>query len=91
MALVLGDGDREDAESAVSAARRVHWSVGGKRVSKTLDLEVGQTASRTMTVTASHVEAYAEMTGDYNPLHFDAVLEGETWCYRFLVGEGDAR
>ena len=31
----------------------------------------GQKASRTMTVTAEHVRAYAEMTGDYNPLHFD--------------------
>jgi len=43
-----------------------------------LDLEVGQTASRTMTVTDGHVRAYAEMTGDYNPLHFDEDFAAKT-------------
>ena len=37
-----------------------------------MKLTVGQTASRSLTLTAEHVAKYAEMTGDYNPLHFDA-------------------
>ena len=42
-----------------------------------MDLTVGQKASRSLTLTAEHVEKYAEITGDYNPLHFDeAFAEG---------------
>jgi len=52
-----------------------------------LDLEVGQTASRTMTVTAAHVQSYAEITGDYNPLHFDADFAAKTRFGR-LVAQG---
>lgn len=37
-----------------------------------MTLSVGQKASRSLTLTAEHVAKYAEMTGDYNPLHFDA-------------------
>jgi acyl dehydratase len=36
-----------------------------------MDVTVGQKASRSLTLTAEHVEKYAEITGDYNPLHFD--------------------
>lgn len=32
---------------------------------------VGQRATRTATLTVGHVERYAEITGDRNPLHFD--------------------
>ena len=32
---------------------------------------VGQKASRSLTLTQRHVETFAELTGDYNPLHFD--------------------
>ncbi len=35
-------------------------------------MTVGQTASRSLTLTAEPVTKYAEMTGDDNPLHFDA-------------------
>jgi acyl dehydratase len=35
-----------------------------------VDLEVGQKAQREMAVTAAMVKSYAEITGDYNPLHF---------------------
>lgn len=48
---------------------------------------VGQTASRTMTVTADHVRAYAEITGDYNPLHFDQAFASRTKFGR-LVAQG---
>ena len=34
--------------------------------------QVGQTARRALTLTAEHVETFARLTGDYNPLHFDA-------------------
>ena len=33
---------------------------------------VGQTAQRYLTLTEQHVRTFAELTGDYNPLHFDA-------------------
>ncbi|MDX1614389.1 MAG: MaoC family dehydratase [Candidatus Promineifilaceae bacterium] len=36
-----------------------------------MDLTVGQQARRSMTITTEHVQAYAEITGDRNPLHFD--------------------
>src|SRR5215467_3953232 len=32
---------------------------------------VGQTAQRSLTLTANHVRSFAKLTGDYNPLHFD--------------------
>ena len=48
---------------------------------------VGQKASRTMTVTADHVRAYAEITGDYNPLHFDEAFASRTKFGR-LVAQG---
>lgn len=36
-----------------------------------MNLTVGQKASRNLTLTAEHVEGYARLTGDRNPLHFD--------------------
>jgi len=36
-----------------------------------MDIQVGQTATRSLTLTQKHVDMYAEMTGDHNPLHFD--------------------
>ena len=50
-------------------------------------LEVGQKASRTMVVTSAHVRAYAEITGDYNPLHFDEAFAAGTKFGR-LVAQG---
>lgn len=43
-----------------------------------LDLEVGQTASRSLKVTPEKVRQYAEITGDHNPLHFDPEFAGRT-------------
>jgi acyl dehydratase len=40
--------------------------------------EVGQTARRSLTVTREHVDAFARLTGDYNPLHFDADFAART-------------
>ena len=43
-----------------------------------LGLRVGQSAVRTKTVTEADLRAYAEITGDYNPLHFDDAFAGRT-------------
>jgi acyl dehydratase len=37
-------------------------------------MDVGQTARRTRTVTARDIELFTEITGDRNPLHYDADL-----------------
>lgn len=34
--------------------------------------EVGDTAKRSIRITDEHIEAFAKLTGDRNPLHFDA-------------------
>ena len=43
-----------------------------------LDLTEGQSASRSVRVTEEHVRMYAQMTGDYNPLHFDQAFAERT-------------
>ncbi len=52
-----------------------------------MTLQVGQRARRSQTVTARDVELYAEITGDRNPLHFDADFAGRTRFGR-LVAQG---
>jgi acyl dehydratase len=52
-----------------------------------LGLQVGQRACRTQTVTAREVELYAQITGDRNPLHFDADFAARTRFGR-LVAQG---
>ena len=53
-----------------------------------MDLIVGQRASRSITLTADHVRAYAEMTGDYNPLHFDEEFTSKTKFGKLVVQGG---
>jgi acyl dehydratase len=48
---------------------------------------VGQKAERSLTVTESHVRTFAELTGDYNPLHFDADFAART-RFKGLVVQG---
>lgn len=43
-----------------------------------MDLYVGQKATRTATLTEEHVQKYAEISGDYNPLHFDVGFAAQT-------------
>jgi acyl dehydratase len=52
-----------------------------------MNVTVGQRASRSLTVTAEQVKAYAEITGDYNPLHFDEAFASRTKFGR-LVAQG---
>ena len=49
---------------------------------------VGQTARRSATFTAEHVETYARLTGDRNPLHFDEAFTAGTRFGRLLVQGG---
>ncbi len=51
-------------------------------------LTVGQQATRELTVTAEMVKAYAEITGDYNPLHFDPDFVARTRFERPLAQGG---
>jgi acyl dehydratase len=52
-----------------------------------MNIRVGQKARRSKTVTARDVELYAEITGDRNPLHFDAAFAAGTRFGR-LVAQG---
>jgi acyl dehydratase len=56
-------------------------------VSAGLGVSVGQKASRAMKVTPEHVRLYGEITGDHNPLHFDADFAARTRFGR-LVAQG---
>jgi len=52
------------------------------------NLSVGQKATRSITLTAEHVKAYAEMTGDHNPLHFDEDFASKTKFQKLVVQGG---
>jgi hypothetical protein len=43
-----------------------------------MSVTLGQRASRSLTLTAEHVLKYAEISGDHNPLHFDAAVAART-------------
>ena len=43
-----------------------------------MPIQVGQTARRSLTLTREHVDTFARLTGDYNPLHFDAEFASRT-------------
>ena len=53
-----------------------------------MSLKVGQRASRSLTLTTEHVSKFAEMSGDRNPLHFDAAFAARTKFGRLVVQGG---
>ena len=53
-----------------------------------MDITIGQQASRTLMLTAEHVKTFAELTGDYNPLHFDEQFAAGTKFGRLVVQGG---
>jgi len=53
-----------------------------------MPVTVGQHASRSLTLTSQHVRAYADMSGDYNPLHFDEAFAAGTKFGRLVVQGG---
>jgi 3-hydroxybutyryl-CoA dehydratase len=42
------------------------------------DIEVGRTAERTHVVTAEDIDRFAEVSGDFNPLHMDEAYAAQT-------------
>ena len=50
-------------------------------------MNVGQTASRELTVTSDTVRSFAELTGDFNPLHFDEAFANGT-RFKGLIAQG---
>jgi acyl dehydratase len=50
--------------------------------------QIGQTATRSLTLTAEHVRLYAEISGDRNPLHFDEAFAAGTKFGRLVVQGG---
>jgi len=50
--------------------------------------EVGATATWTRTFTAADVEAFAQISGDRNPVHFNAEFAGRTRLGRLVVQGG---
>lgn len=53
-----------------------------------MSIEKGQKASRSITLTQQHVRTFAELSGDYNPLHFDEEFAAGTKFGRLVVQGG---
>ena len=53
-----------------------------------MNIHVGQKANRSIALTAEHVRRYAELTGDFNPLHFDESFAAGTKFRRPVVQGG---
>ncbi|MFQ5649317.1 MAG: MaoC family dehydratase [bacterium] len=53
-----------------------------------MNLQVGQKATRSLTLTREHVEKYYEITGDRNPLHFDETFASKTKFKKLVVQGG---
>lgn len=53
-----------------------------------MNVVVDQRAERSLTLTAAHVKTFAELTGDYNPLHFDEAFVSKTKFGRLVVQGG---
>lgn len=53
-----------------------------------MTMHAGQTATRSLTLTEDHVRKFAEISGDYNPLHFDSAFAAATKFGRLVVQGG---
>ena len=53
-----------------------------------MKVAVGRKARRGLTLTAEHVATYAQLTGDYNPLHFDPEFVARTKFGKLVVQGG---
>ena len=51
-------------------------------ISKYEDIQIGQTANLTHTITAEDVDLFGKLSGDYNPVHFD-----DDWAKKTIFGE----
>lgn len=52
------------------------------------EINVGQKATRSLQLTKNHVDKFAELSGDYNPLHFDEDFASKTKFGRLVVQGG---
>ena len=53
-----------------------------------MDLFVGKKSTLTPTLNADHVQTFADLTGDYNPLHFDESFTAKTKFKRLVIQGG---
>jgi acyl dehydratase len=53
-----------------------------------MKLSVGQKAQKSLKLTADHVKTFAELSGDYNPLHFDEAFVAKTKFKKLVVQGG---
>ena len=53
-----------------------------------MTVEVGASASRTRTISERDIELFTELTGDRNPLHYDAAAAGESRFGGIIVQGG---
>jgi acyl dehydratase len=51
-------------------------------------IKIGQKATRSITFTKEHVNTYAAISGDYNPLHFDEEFVKHTKFGKLVVQGG---
>src|SRR5215831_2427149 len=75
-------------KAMATAARRWHFMTAHYTDGSMPSLAVGQRASRSLTLTADHVKTFAELSGDYNPLHFDESFAARTKFGRLVVQGG---
>ena len=53
-----------------------------------MQISIGQKAIRSITLTADHVKTFADLSGDYNPLHFDESFVANTKFKKLVVQGG---
>ena len=53
-----------------------------------MQISIGQKATRSITLTADHVKTFAELSGDFNPLHFDESFVAKTKFKKLVVQGG---
>jgi acyl dehydratase len=53
-----------------------------------MSIAIGQKAQRSATITSEQVQAYAALTGDYNPLHFNEAFAAGTKFERLIAQGG---
>ena len=53
-----------------------------------MHVNIGQKATRSLTLTADHVKTFADLSGDYNPLHFDESFVAKTKFKKLVVQGG---
>ena len=53
-----------------------------------MQVSIGQKAKRSIRLTADHVKTFADLSGDYNPLHFDESFVAKTRFKKLVVQGG---